>query len=518
MPNYKRPGVFIEESLTPLTNTIGAPGVVAAAFVGANPQGPTVPTLVTTWSQYQALYGDFADGSYLLPFAVYQYFNNGGSAAWVVRAAASDAAAATATLKDREGSPVNLLTLTASSVGAWGNKLYIDVTDSGITGNGRFNLVLRLNGTADANIVERWVDVSMDPGDSRYLVNLINAPVKNGGSKYLKATNLKTGAGYVFATSDTPATQNGTPLTGGVDGTAALDLVAATEQLDAVDDLLTVNLPGVNDTTVLNQLINWAETEGTRFLVVDVPQAVAGNTPSDTATAYEALSTGGSALTASSYVAVYGPWLLVADPASAVRGATRSLPPGGAVLGRYAVTDVTRGVQKPPAGITARVTDVLNVETRFSSTDLDGLNQAGINIIRPVPGNGFCIMGARTLQTGMPSRYVSIRRTLQYLRKALTDGTIFAAFEPDNTVLWDQISASITQFLTSQMQIGLLSGNTPDQAFYVICDDSINTEQSVANGEVHIEVGVALNSPAEFIVITLGQYQSTASSSASDNA
>jgi hypothetical protein len=182
------------------------------------------------------------------------------------------------------------------------------------------------------------------------------------------------------------------------------------------------------------------------------------------------------------------------------------------------VTDVTRGVQKPPAGITARVTDVLNVETRFSSTDLDGLNQAGINIIRPVPGNGFCIMGARTLQTGMPSRYVSIRRTLQYLRKALTDGTIFAAFEPDNTVLWDQISASITQFLTSQMQIGLLSGNTPDQAFYVICDDSINTEQSVANGEVHIEVGVALNSPAEFIVITLGQYQSTASSSASDNA
>lgn len=616
MPNYKRPGVFVEESLTPLATTFQTPGEATAAFVGANKQGPVVPTLVSSWTQYVGLFGGFGSGGFLLPFAVYQYFNNGGRNAWVVRAAASDAVTATVSLNNRAATPSPLVRFTAKNPGGWANQLTIDVADTGLSTTGRFDIVLRLGGSADVNIVERWLDVSMSPGDSRYAVNLINSP--DTGSAYVTLTNLATlpgsppatpsaptvttggtagstsyyyrivainsagssaaspegsittgnatlsstnfntvtlpnvagqtynvyrsgttstelliasgvggpsyvdntpgpGAGtyptvsalmtYAYAVTDTPAVQVGTPLTSGADGVAVLNLVTATLSLDSIEENLNINLPGVNDTSTINQLITWAETKNNVFFVVDVPQAVPGNSTATTAAAYAALATGGSAFTASSRIAVYSPWTLADDPTSLVPGAQRPLPPGGSVLGRYALTDVTRGVQKPPAGVSARLTGILGLETKFSGSDLDLLNSSGINAIRSIPGAGFCIMGARTLKTGYPDRYVSIRRTLMFLEKALIDGTRFAIFEPNNQTLWDTISSSTSQFLTTQMQSGVLRGNTPNEAFFVVCDATNNTPQRVAQGEVHVQVGVALNSPAEFIIIQLGQFE-----------
>src|SRR3954466_5691432 len=98
MPNYKRPGVFIEESLNPLITPLSVPGVAPAAFVGLNPRGPVLPVNVTSWQQFVARFGSFGDGSSWLPYAVWQYFNNGGSNAYVVRAARSDAVSASLTL------------------------------------------------------------------------------------------------------------------------------------------------------------------------------------------------------------------------------------------------------------------------------------------------------------------------------------------------------------------------------------------------------------------------------------
>ena len=52
---------------------------------------------------------------------------------------------------------------------------------------------------------------------------------------------------------------------------------------------------------------------------------------------------------------------------------------------------------------------------------------------------------------------------------------------------------------------GGLRGATAPQAYFIKCDADNNTTQSIANGEVHIQVGVALQYPAEFIVIDLSQ-------------
>jgi hypothetical protein len=60
--------------------------------------------------------------------------------------------------------------------------------------------------------------------------------------------------------------------------------------------------------------------------------------------------------------------------------------------------------------------------------------------------------------------------------------------------------------LTNFWSQGGLRGNTPAEAFFVKVDAGNNTQATIDNGEVHIEIGVALQRPAEFIIIKIGQF------------
>jgi phage tail sheath protein FI len=89
------------------------------------------------------------------------------------------------------------------------------------------------------------------------------------------------------------------------------------------------------------------------------------------------------------------------------------------------------------------------------------------------------------------------------------DSTRFAVFRPNGPALWATLDAVCTTKLESMAQLGQLAGATPNDAFFVTCDASNNPPDTVANGEVHITVGVALASPAEFVIIEIGQYAGT---------
>lgn len=519
MATYMRPGVFVDETLTPIATNSQSPGEAVAAFVAPYSFGPSEPTRIRSWTEFLKYYGGLGSGSEKLGYAVFTYFANGGTSAYVVRAVPADSTAATVTLLDRagvpEGGPANILRLTAKAAGSFGNKIYIDISDPG-TGTGRFNLVVKVGSLLESAIVDRYTDVSMDPTDARYLLALLNSPTS--GSKFVEAESLLVGAWDDYRT---PAVQTGTPLTTGSDGVATPNLVEATKSLEATGEILNINLPAVTDSAILNPIIDWCADYGYAFLVVDAP-ATANLDNTQAIESYRNLlplgngSTTPLPLRTSSYVAVYGPWLSTSDPGSAASGATRLLPPGGAVLGQFAAADEARGPHQTPAGIAYRVRGVFGVERTFSNQELDLLNQVGLNVIRPVPQAGFCIMGGRTLQVGMPDRYVSVRRLLTYVRKILVDSTRFAVFAPNTPDLWHSLSAVVTQQLTGMTQAGMLKGNTPDDAYQVICDETNNTEQTVSNGEVHIDVGLAVARPAEFVGIHIAQYEG--GSSTSENA
>jgi len=87
------PGVYIEE-LSSGQHTITGVATSIAAFIGWANQGPVgEAVMVESWSQYQATFGGMIPGVYL-GYSVYQFFLNGGSQAYIVRLAWSDAVAA----------------------------------------------------------------------------------------------------------------------------------------------------------------------------------------------------------------------------------------------------------------------------------------------------------------------------------------------------------------------------------------------------------------------------------------
>ncbi|HEY6793862.1 MAG TPA: hypothetical protein VI248_04180, partial [Kineosporiaceae bacterium] len=80
---FTYPGVYLEEVESPVRPIVGVKTSVAA-FVGLALTGPTTPTTVTTWSDFETTFGGLWSGSDL-SYAVYQFFLNGGSEAVVVR-------------------------------------------------------------------------------------------------------------------------------------------------------------------------------------------------------------------------------------------------------------------------------------------------------------------------------------------------------------------------------------------------------------------------------------------------
>lgn len=84
VPQYLSPGVYVEE-MQPALRPIEGVATSVGAFVGIAADGPFhTPTLVTNWSQFVRTFGNPVPGAHLAQ-AVYGWFNNGGSTAYVVR-------------------------------------------------------------------------------------------------------------------------------------------------------------------------------------------------------------------------------------------------------------------------------------------------------------------------------------------------------------------------------------------------------------------------------------------------
>jgi phage tail sheath protein FI len=490
MASYLRPGVYVQESLNQVAPVVGANSASVAAFIGSNSRGPLTPTLVNSWSEYLNVYGSWGTNN-TLAIAVFLYFANGGNKAYVQRVTKGSPVSATRTLQDTGGTPASTLILTAVNPGIWGNNIAITTAVSpGATSY--FDLTVYYAGTAASNKVEFFPNLSMTSTDARYAPSVIN-----GQSSYVTATDA--------GSTSTGATRNPAPVTAqalasGADGTtpAATDIANGVTGFDTVTQSLILNAPGVSDSTSVNILLAYAAARSDVFVVID---------PDSTKNVADSLTLAAS-YTATSYGAAYYPPITINDPTNNTPGTVIvAANPGGAIVGKYSATDKSRGVFKAPAGLSVRIAGALSVPS-LTNANLDALNSAAapINAIKYVSGSGIVVMGARTLQAGYASMYVPVRRTLIYLEKALVDLTQFAIFEPNDTVLYRSITATVNAFLTNFWSQGGLSGATPGQAFFVLCDSTNNTLATVEAGQVNIQVGVALQRPAEFVVINIGQF------------
>jgi phage tail sheath protein FI len=215
------------------------------------------------------------------------------------------------------------------------------------------------------------------------------------------------------------------------------------------------------------------------------------------------------------YGALYGPWILVPDPAGVGNNPVKTLPPIGHVMGVYARVETSRGIWKAPAGDEANLLGVLDVETRLSDTDHTALVKEGsVNGIRAVPRSGIIIDASRTLSTDTRWLYVNVRLLFNFVKSSLKNGLRWVRQEPNRDTLWDAIRIqTVTPFLMGLWRQGAFGTGTPEQVFTVIVDASNNPPDQVDQGNLKVEIYFYPSKPAETIIIIVGQQPSGATAS-----
>ena len=204
----------------------------------------------------------------------------------------------------------------------------------------------------------------------------------------------------------------------------------------------------------------------------------------------------------SKFATMYWPWIEVLDP---ITKRPIQVPPCGHVAGIWCRTDSTRGVHKAPANEV--VLGANDLGYTLTGSEQDSLNRAGINCIRAFPGRGIRVWGARTLSSDPEWRYINVRRLFNFVSESIMQGTQWAVFEPNDAGLWLSLRISTANFLTRIWRSGALFGATPEQAFFVKCDEETNPPDMVEAGQVTVEVGIAPVKPAEFVVFRIRQFQ-----------
>jgi phage tail sheath protein FI len=160
-PTY--PGVYIEEVASGVRTITGVPTSITA-FVGVSGRGPiSDPVFINSYADYERAFGRLgADNP--MAYSVFQYYQNGGSQAIIVRIAATDADPSTITLD-------NGVAFAATSSGTWGNQLRARV-DYADTSGTDYNLTVRDMATGEQ---EKYVKVSLDPNSNRRLDRMLES-------------------------------------------------------------------------------------------------------------------------------------------------------------------------------------------------------------------------------------------------------------------------------------------------------------------------------------------------------
>jgi len=569
---YLYPGLYVEEVPSGVRPIAGA-STSDTAFVDYFARGRMDRAVrITSMSDFEREFGGL-DRLSEASYAIQQYYLNRGRVAWVVRVAAPNATSASRTLSGAQlypgmsgagvggsGAAPNgdILRVSASSPGTWGNNLQVAVDYRNVAQNNGspigFNLVVReVKKTGNKRIVqavETFRNLSPEADSPRFVETIVNRD-----SRLVKVSQIITGA----VPPPTGTDVIGSPTTAlwlllGSGGCQEGDLVSAAPPAwgaVAFDVGGDGTLPGSDE---------WKQSEGAKAILGSVLQgepaplnrgiyeleriapnifnllcipAAASLTPNSMKSVLAAAAAlceekrafllvdipedvntiakmtdwvNGDVKPQSDHASVYFPRLQIPDLLNS--NELRSVGASGTMAGIYARTDAERGVWKAPAGIEA---GLVNATLPVQLTDLENgaLNPIGVNVLRNFPIYGNIAWGARTLegsdQAASEWKYVPVRRTALFIEESLVQALKWVVFEPNDEPLWAQIRLNVGAFMQGLFRQGAFAGKTPREAYLVKCDSETTTQADVNLGIVNILVGFAPLKPAEFVVVKLQQ-------------
>lgn len=207
--------------------------------------------------------------------------------------------------------------------------------------------------------------------------------------------------------------------------------------------------------------------------------------------------------------------LLIVSPSynlliEAVKKAHNILPPSAAMAGIYAMVDNQRGVWKAPANVSLNSVVKPTISINNSQQEIlniDVVAGKSINAIRSFVGNGTLVWGARTLDgNSNENRYINVVRTLIIVEQSVKYALESFVFEPNDANTWTNIKNMISNFLTNLWKQGALAGAKPSDAYFVNIGLGVTmTANDVLLGKLIIELGLAIQKPAEFIILRMQQ-------------
>lgn len=529
MPTYRHPGVYVTE--VPAARGISSASTSVAAFIGVAESGPCgSPRLITSWNAYTQEFGALTWHGFM-PWAVYEFFKEGGTSCYIVRANQADPSRGAVA-----AASIGNMVLSAVTMGAWGNSLQVCINSAGGADQAPlFNLLVV--------VPESTIDPTEPPKDQA--TRLLIAYVKQNA---LLTTSIN-GRNYVvlesfggFALADAAlqvrintqsmfirASVTGSALPANMlapvsfengqdptwDFQGALNSLAAVPALSllAMPDIVGItSSEGIADVASQSRLVNeglkFCEGLKSLFYVIDPPygQDVPGILSFKNGTDGTNASQCRQPLD-SSYGALYYPWVWILSPLS---NTNVPIPPSGPALGRYANADNSIGVWKSPAGVNeGAMRTVSALFERLTDADQDRLNPDGINALRNLITYGNVIYGARTVSQDTQWTYLSVRRLFIFVEQSVKNSLQWVAFEPSDQRLWAAVTRDISDFLTTLWQQGALFAASAPEAFFVTCDASNNPPEARGSGELYIDIGLAPIYPAEFMIVRIIQKTAT---------
>jgi uncharacterized protein len=542
MPEYLSPGVYVEEIDTG-PKPIQGVSTSTAVFVGITEKAQMVervdgelttrdllntPSLVTNWTQYSERFGGFVDGAYL-PQSIYGFFQNGGARCYVL--SIKTMPKAQVALLNTQGKPQ--LIVNSKQAGYEGLRLRVGVEPTEVpkptkaAAKSKDGESETPAAEAAGDITSFTVTVERETPSGRWRTeetlkdvtlvetskeSAVKAKVAFKDNKKSKLIDIMVPENVTLDKLWPRQQQQSLQIEPGLlqaaspeDFRGDASQRSGIDGLEAIDDISIVCVPDLMAPTqdngldldmiknVQGMIIAHCEHMGDRVAILDAPPDM---TPQDI---YDwRMDTAGFD---SSYAALYYPWIEVQDP---VTRRPALVPPSGYIAGVWARSDTTRGVHKAPANEV--IQGCTGMAYNVTKGEQDILNPVGVNCIRTLPGMGIRIWGARTLSSNASWRYINVRRLFNYVEKAIERGTMWVVFEPNNHRLWGQVNRDVTAFLSNVWRSGALFGSTPEQAFFVKCDEELNPPAVRDQGQLIIEIGLAPVKPAEFVIFRISQW------------
>ncbi|ATY09814.1 phage tail protein [Amycolatopsis sp. AA4] len=527
------PGVYIDELPSAVRTITGVPTSVAA-FVGTAPRGVTnVAVHITSWEDYEQQFGGL-DPASDLGYAVWQFYQNGGSEAEIVRVTGTAPPSKTSGAQpegDESKPPEKALAATialpdgpilhARGEGKWANGTLlarVDYHTAKDDAEQLYNLTVRDQGS---RVTEQYLNVSIDQNSPRALKNVIASSSLIGSADSTEkrptahdSTGLGEGADPFLDTTKKDVWY--TAADKGDDGPTprSQDFLGDPGQQSGIYALLKTDIfnmlclpgpPGLigGPAQILGPALDlcisrramlivdadpgWTTTNAVTTAVKD-PDFVLNNEKGSNA-------------------ALYFPRVKLPDPQQ--ENFVREFPPCGMIAGTWARTDVQRGVWKAPAGTEATLSGISALTVPLTDLQNGVLNPLGVNCLRGLPSAGNVIWGART-QRGADVlanqwKYLPVRRLALFIEESLFRGTQWVVFEPNDEPLWSSIRLNVGAFMNTLFRQGAFQGRTPKDAYLVKCDATNNPQNDIDRGIVNILVGFAPLKPAEFVLVHIQQ-------------